>query len=59
VQRAWTEIMNVLANPKGSVGRWNLHFRRLEQVYTIFLSMGVVDTYFELYTYPKQTKEQL
>jgi hypothetical protein len=26
VQRAWSEIMNVLANPKGSVGRWNLNF---------------------------------
>jgi hypothetical protein len=24
-------IMNVLANPKGSVGRWNLKFWRLEQ----------------------------
>jgi hypothetical protein len=24
VQRAWSEIMNVLANPKGSVGHWNL-----------------------------------
>jgi hypothetical protein len=22
----WSEIMNVLANPKGSVGRWNLTF---------------------------------
>jgi hypothetical protein len=29
-------IMNVLANPKGSVGRWNLNFWRLEQFYTIF-----------------------
>jgi hypothetical protein len=26
VQRAWSEIMNVLANPKGSVGRWNMNF---------------------------------
>jgi hypothetical protein len=26
VQRAWSEIMNVLANPKESVGRWNLNF---------------------------------
>jgi hypothetical protein len=29
-------IMNVLANPKGSVGRWNLNFWRLEQFYTNF-----------------------
>jgi hypothetical protein len=36
VQRAWSEIMNVLANPKGSAGRWNLNFWRLEQFYTIF-----------------------
>jgi hypothetical protein len=28
--------MNVLANPKGSVGRWNLNFWRLEQFYTNF-----------------------
>ena len=34
VQRAWSEIMNVSANPKGSVGRWNLNFWRLEQLYT-------------------------
>jgi hypothetical protein len=26
VQRAWSEIMNVLVNPKGSVGRWNLNY---------------------------------
>jgi hypothetical protein len=26
VQRAWSEIMNVLANPRGSVGCWNLNF---------------------------------
>jgi hypothetical protein len=36
VQRAWSEIMNVLVNPKGSVGRWNLDFWRLEQFYTNF-----------------------
>jgi hypothetical protein len=36
VQRAWSEIMNVLANPKGSVGRWNLNFWRLQQYYTNF-----------------------
>ena len=29
-------IMNVLANPKGSVGRWNRNFWRLEQFYTNF-----------------------
>jgi hypothetical protein len=29
-------IMNVLANSKGSVGRWNLNFWRLEQYYTNF-----------------------
>ena len=29
-------IMNVLANPKGSVGRWNLNFWRLDQFYTNF-----------------------
>ena len=26
VQRAWSEIMNVLADPKGSARRWNLEF---------------------------------
>jgi hypothetical protein len=36
VQRAWSEIMNVLANPKGSVGRWNKNFWRLEQFTQIF-----------------------
>ena len=39
--------MNTLANPKGSVGRWNLKIWRLEKFYTIFLSKGVVDTYSE------------
>jgi len=34
VQRAWSEIMDMLANPKGSVGRWTLNFWRLEQFYT-------------------------
>jgi hypothetical protein len=29
-------IMNVLANPKGSVGRWNLNFWKLQQFYTHF-----------------------
>ena len=33
---AWSEIMNVLANPKGSTRRWNLNFWRLEQFYTNF-----------------------
>ena len=33
VQRAWNEITDVLANPKGSVWRWNLKFWRLEQFY--------------------------
>jgi hypothetical protein len=36
VQRAWSEIMNVLANPKGSAWRWNLNFWRLEQFYKFF-----------------------
>jgi hypothetical protein len=45
VQRAWSEIMNVLANPKGSVGHWNLNFLKLKQLYTNFLGKGVVDTY--------------
>ena len=36
VQRAWSESMNVLANPKGNVGRWNMNFWRLEQFYTNF-----------------------
>jgi hypothetical protein len=35
--------MNVLANPKGSVGRLNLNFWGLEQFYTKKLSKGVVD----------------
>ena len=26
VQRAWIEIMNVLANPKGSAWCWNVNF---------------------------------
>jgi hypothetical protein len=59
VQRAWSEIMNVLVNPKGSVGRWNLNFWRLEQFYTNFWSKDVVDTYSKPKTYPKQTKKQL
>ena len=29
--------MNVLANPNGSAGRWNLNFWRLEQFNTNFL----------------------
>jgi hypothetical protein len=45
VQRAWSEIMIVLTNQKGSIGRWNLNFWKLEQFYTIFWSKGVVDTY--------------
>ena len=36
VQRAQSEIMNVLANPKGSAGRWNLNSWTLEQFYTNF-----------------------
>jgi hypothetical protein len=40
VQRAWSEIMNVLANPKGSVGCWNLNFWILEQFYTNLLKQG-------------------
>jgi hypothetical protein len=37
-------IMNVLGNLKGSVGRWNLNFWRLEQFYTNFWSKDVVVT---------------
>jgi hypothetical protein len=48
VQRAWIEIMIVLATPKGSVGRWYMNFWRLEQFYINFLSKGVVDTYSKL-----------
>ena len=33
-------IMNVLANPKGSVGCWNLNFWRLQRFYTSFWSKG-------------------
>ena len=36
VQKGWSEIMNVLANPKGSARRWNLKFWMLEQLYTNF-----------------------
>ena len=36
VQIAWSEIKDVSANPKASVGRWNLHFLSLEQFYTNF-----------------------
>jgi hypothetical protein len=36
VQRVWREIMNVLANPKGSVGRWNLNFGVLSNFTQIF-----------------------
>jgi len=35
-EHAWSEIMNVLAKPKGTTGRWNLDFWRLEQFYTNF-----------------------
>jgi hypothetical protein len=59
VQIAWSEIMDVLANPKGSVGRWNLNFWRLEQFYTIFWSKGVIDTHSKPKIYPIQTKEQM
>ena len=51
--------MNVLANPKRSVGCWNLNFWRLEQFYTKILSKVVVDTYSKPKTYPKQKKKQL
>jgi hypothetical protein len=37
--------MNVLANPKGIAGCWNLKIWGLEQFYTNFGSKGVVDTY--------------
>jgi hypothetical protein len=40
VQRAWSEVMNVLANPKGSVGRSNPNFWRLEQFLHEFLKQG-------------------
>ena len=30
VQRAWSGILNVLANLKGSDGRWNLNFWTIE-----------------------------
>jgi hypothetical protein len=36
VQRAWSEIMNVLANPKGNVGRWNLNFWSLSKFTQFF-----------------------
>jgi hypothetical protein len=36
LQRAWSEIMNVLGHLKGSVGSWNLNFWKLEQFHTIF-----------------------
>jgi hypothetical protein len=36
VQRAWSEIMNVLANMKGSVGRWNMKFGGLSNFIQIF-----------------------
>jgi hypothetical protein len=36
VQRAWSEIVNVLANPKVSGGRWNLNFWMLDQFYIDF-----------------------
>jgi hypothetical protein len=42
VQRAWSGFMNVLASPKGSVGRWNLNFWRLEQFYTNFWKFHLV-----------------
>jgi hypothetical protein len=37
--------MNVLANPKGSVGHWNMNFWVIEQFYTKFWSKGIVGTY--------------
>jgi hypothetical protein len=57
VQRTWSEIMNVLANPKGSVGRWNLNFRRLEQFHTNFGSKGAIDTYSNTLDLSKTNKE--
>ena len=39
MQRAWNEIMNVVANPKGSVGRWNLNFWRLE--IDLYIVLGI------------------
>ena len=36
VQRAWSGIMNVLPNLKGSVGPWTLKFWMLEQFFTNF-----------------------
>jgi hypothetical protein len=39
VQRAWSEFMNVLANPKGSVGRWNMNFGGLSSFPQIFEAM--------------------
>jgi hypothetical protein len=41
VRRAWSEVMNVLANPKGSVGRWNRNFWRLSRaILQLFLKQG-------------------
>jgi hypothetical protein len=49
--------MNVLANPKGSVGRWNLNFWRLEQFHTNFGSKGAIDTYSNTLDLSKTNKE--
>jgi hypothetical protein len=52
--------MNVLANPKGSVGRWNLKFWRLERFYTHYGSKGVVETPISSHRLiQNKTKEQL
>jgi hypothetical protein len=37
--------MNVLADPKGSVGRWNLNSGGLSNSTQISQAKGVVDTY--------------
>ena len=47
--------MNVLANPKGSAGRWNLNFWRLEQLHK-FLKQGCCRHLFQVVDLSKTNK---
>jgi hypothetical protein len=49
--------MNVLANLKGSVGRWNLNFWRLEQFLHKFLKQGCCRHLFQAIDLSKTNKE--
>ena len=56
VQRAWSKIMNVLANMKGSVGRWNLNFWRLSNFTKKKLKQGCCRHLFQAVALSKTNK---